>query len=73
MSLAYELARPALFCDLFLASFDTQRWRLYEALRWPLPKQSGAEEIATGEALTRFVQRGMTNQPVIWTQVKDAS
>lgn len=67
--IAYRLALQAAsaFCDLLLAAFDTQRWRLYEALRWPLPAQSGAEEIVAGEALTRFIQRGMTSQPMAWT------
>ncbi len=52
------------FADLLVATFDTQRWRLYEALRWPLPPKSGAAEIAAGEALTRYVQRGMQEEIV---------
>lgn len=68
MWIAYRLTLQAAstFCDLVLATFDTQRWRLYEALRWPLPRQSGEEEIAAGEALTRYLQRGMTSAPVVW-------
>lgn len=68
MWMAYRLTLQAasIFSDLLLATFDTQRWRLYEALRWPLPAQSGEEEIAAGEALTRYIQRGMTSAPVPW-------
>ncbi|HXF86233.1 MAG TPA: hypothetical protein VNK49_12675 [Anaerolineales bacterium] len=32
----------------------------------PLPQQSGTEKISAGEALTRFIQRGMTSQPTTW-------
>lgn len=58
---AYRMAAQAAmeFCDLVLAVFDTQRWLLYEALRWPLPSQSGQAERTAGEALTRCIQRGM--------------
>lgn len=73
MWIAYTLTlqAAAAFCDLVLATFDTQRWRLYEALRWPLPAQSGAEEVAASEALTRFIQRGMTTTPVSWVHPQD--
>jgi len=47
------------FADLLVSTFDTQRWQLYEALHRPLPSESGAAEIAAGQALTRYVQRGM--------------
>ena len=68
MAVAYDLlVQSALpFADLLLAAFDTHRWRLYEALRWPPPAESGAPEIAAGQALTRFVQRGMTDEPVLY-------
>lgn len=61
-----RLGKALIFCGLLLAAFDTQRWRLYEALRWPLPAQSGAEELAAGQALTRFIQRGMMDAPLQW-------
>ncbi|RME41147.1 MAG: hypothetical protein D6794_01080 [Deltaproteobacteria bacterium] len=66
MLVAYFLLLQAActFADLLMATFDTQRWRLYEALRWPLPTESGPTEIATGEALTRFIQRGFADPPV---------
>ncbi|MFN3763291.1 MAG: hypothetical protein ACK4WK_08845 [Anaerolineae bacterium] len=72
MGLAYALLlqAAAVFCDLVLAAFDTQRWRLYEALRWPLPAQSGEAEIASGQALTRFLQRGMTDHPIRFSSGK---
>ena len=65
MALAYVLALGAAetFADLLLAAFDTHRWRLYESLRWPLPKTS-EEEQAAGAALTRYVQRGLLDVPV---------
>jgi len=65
MGVAYALAVQAAqpFADLLVATFDTHRWLLYEALRWPLPAQSGEPEIAAGEALTRYIQRGMLDEP----------
>jgi hypothetical protein len=74
MALAYYLMlmpAAAAFADLLLATFDTQRWRLYEALRWPLPTQSGEVEIAAGQALTRFIQRGMTKEAVRYQHLPD--
>ncbi|MGB9873080.1 MAG: hypothetical protein ACPLYD_15665 [Anaerolineae bacterium] len=61
MLLAANLARsPArTFAVLVQSAFDLYRWRLYEALRWPLPEEKGPTEIAAGQALTRYVQRGM--------------
>jgi hypothetical protein len=52
MVTAYALALSAAetFADLLLAAFDTHRWRLYE---------SREHEKASGEALTRFIQRGL--------------
>jgi hypothetical protein len=60
MVTAYALALNAAetFADLLLAAFDTHRWRLYESLRWPLP-DAREHEKASGEALTRFIQRGL--------------
>ena len=70
MALAGILLRQsaALFADLLVATFDTQRWRLYEALRWPLPEETGQAEVARGLALTRFIQRGMTDGAVRYQQ-----
>lgn len=67
MLTAYALALSAAetFADLLLAAFDAHRWRLYQALRWPLPASSDAEP-AAGAALTRFVQRGMVDAPVTY-------
>lgn len=42
------------FGELLVAAFDTQRAKLYEALRWPLP-ENPAEEILRGEELTAFL------------------
>lgn len=68
MGIAYHLLLQAAasFCDLVLAVFDTQRWRLYEALRWELPEESGESEIRSGQALSRYLQRGMSESPIHW-------
>ncbi len=60
MAAAYGLAlsAAATFADLLLAAIDTHRWALYESMHRPLPEQGEAER-AAGEALTRFIQRGM--------------
>lgn len=69
MWIAYRLILQAAlpFADLVQSAFEVHRWRLYEAFRWPLPAESGAAEIAAGEALSRFVQRGMSEAPVKYT------
>jgi hypothetical protein len=46
-----------IYGELVRACFDVHRVRLYEALRWPLPK-SPAEEKKIGEQLTLFLHRG---------------
>ncbi len=73
MALSYALLvqRTQTFAELVLAVFDTQRWRLFEALHWPLPGESGQKEITAGEALTRFVQRGPMGAPVRYASKPD--
>jgi hypothetical protein len=60
MLLAAWLARsPArTFAVLVQSAFDLYRWRLYEAMHFPAPEEKGDAEVATGEALTRYIQRG---------------
>lgn len=43
--------------DIVEAAFDVHRFKLYEALRWPVPKNPAAEG-ETGKALTRYLWRG---------------
>ncbi len=71
MGLAYipALGAASTFADLLLAAFDAYRWALYESLRWPPPASSEAEQTA-GEALTRFVQRGMLDEVVTYQHKK---
>lgn len=66
MFLAARLARqPArTFAILVQSAFDLYRWRLYEALHWPLPTAMGETEIVAGQALTRYIQRGMLDHPL---------
>ncbi len=61
MLLATYLARsPArTFAVLVQSAFDLYRWRLYEALHFPVPEEKGDAERAAGEALTRYIQRGV--------------
>jgi len=59
LALAYvwlmESARG--YADLIVSAFDLYRWKLYEALDWPRPKDRGAE-VESGRALTEFLWRG---------------
>ena len=55
-----------IYGDLLRAAFDLHRLKLYEALRWPLPESSGAAERASGERLTMFLHRGLTESPVAY-------
>jgi hypothetical protein len=61
MLLAAWLARsPArTFAVLVQSAFDLYRWRLYEALRFPVPEEKGDAERAAGQSLTRYIQRGV--------------
>ncbi len=43
--------------DLIRSAFDIHRFKLYEALKWPLPT-SPAQEAAWGEKLTEYLFRG---------------
>ena len=43
--------------DIVEAAFDLHRFKLYEALRWPIPLNPAAEWEA-GKALTRYLWRG---------------
>jgi hypothetical protein len=69
--IAYLLALQAAmsYTDLIEAAFDLYRWELYKAAHWPLPEQSGEEEVRAGKALTEFLWRG-TGGLVTYTQPK---
>jgi hypothetical protein len=54
--LARSLART--FAVLVQSAFDLYRWRLYEALHFPVPEEKGDAERAAGQSLTRYIQRG---------------
>jgi hypothetical protein len=41
------------------SAFDLYRWRLYEALHFPVPEEKGDAERAAGQSLTRYIQRGV--------------
>jgi len=47
----------SLYADLIRSVFDLYRFRLYEAMKWPLP-ENPAQEKAYGEKLTRYLFRG---------------
>ncbi len=49
------------YADMIESAFDLYRFRLYEALHWPLP-EAGKDESAHGQALTEFLWRGTTPQ-----------
>ena len=53
----YTLHVAETFGDLVEATFDLHRWKLYEALRWPLPKHP-ADERAAGREITAYLYRG---------------
>jgi hypothetical protein len=61
MLLAAWLARsPArTFAVLVQSAFDLYRWRLYEALHFPVPEEKGDAKRAAGQSLTRYIQRGV--------------
>jgi hypothetical protein len=46
--------RAAVFGDLLVGAFDTQRIKLYQTLRWPLP-ETPAEERIRGEEITAYL------------------
>ena len=54
---AAMIATAKVYGDLVEAAFDVYRWRLYEALKWPMPK-TPADERGIGAALTEYVWRG---------------
>jgi hypothetical protein len=51
------VSAAGLYGDLITAAFDVHRPQLYQALRWPLPKNP-SEEKALGTALTKYLWRG---------------
>lgn len=60
------LAPAQTFAMLVQSVFDLHRWKLYKSLHWPLPERSGEAETTAGEALTRYIQRGMVEKPVLY-------
>jgi hypothetical protein len=57
----WMLRAASVYGDLLEASFDLHRFKLYEALHWPLPKNP-AEELPLGNALTAYLWHG-SDQP----------
>jgi hypothetical protein len=55
--------RAKAFGELLESAFDVYRMDLYRQLRWPLPLGTG-DELAIGEALSRFLLRGPTGESV---------
>ncbi len=53
----WMLRAASVYGDLLEASFDLHRFKLYEALHWPLPKNP-AEELPLGSALTAYLWHG---------------
>jgi len=47
------------YADLMRATFDTYRFVLYDALKFPLP-ESDEDEYRYGEALTQYLKRGIS-------------
>ncbi len=73
MVVAYILANQSAmaYSDLIDATFDTQRFILYESVHWPLPQKTGKHEIILGEQLTAFFWRGYSEKPITLTQSKE--
>jgi hypothetical protein len=51
------VSAAGLYGELVTAAFDVHRLQLYQALRWPLPKNP-SEERNIGTALTKYLSRG---------------
>ncbi|HNC32186.1 MAG TPA: hypothetical protein PKX08_19380 [Cyclobacteriaceae bacterium] len=59
------------YSDLIEATFDTQRFALYESVHWRLPQKTGKVEVVLGEQLTAFFWRGYSEKPITLTQSKE--
>lgn len=63
MFYAYRRALRAaeVYAALIVAAYDLHRFQLYQALRWPLPKNPANERVQ-GAALTTYLWRGSDRQ-----------
>jgi hypothetical protein len=61
----WAVSQAETYGDLFVSSFDLYRFELYEAVRWPAPKDSESEK-AAGERLSYFLQRGFISPAVFY-------
>lgn len=66
----WSLTQAETYGDLLEAAFDLYRFALYEALRWPLPKDSSDEKIE-GERLSQYLHRGFTQRSVFFKHPED--
>ncbi|MEO0409110.1 MAG: hypothetical protein AAF289_17340 [Cyanobacteria bacterium P01_A01_bin.135] len=62
----WMLLAATTYGELLEAAFDLYRFKLYEALRWPLP-QNPAEEQHSGELLTAYLWRGLRTASLQFT------
>jgi hypothetical protein len=60
----WVLSSAQLYGDLLESAFDLYRKCLYDALRWPIPKNP-AEELKLGSALTEYLWRG-SDADFVW-------
>jgi hypothetical protein len=51
------LGAATVYAELVESCYDVHRWRLYEALHWPLPA-TPAEERQRGQQVTAYLLRG---------------
>ena len=66
----WALSAARVYGDLLEAAFDLYRFELYEALRFPLPKDT-SEEKAKGEELTAYLFYGSVAEPITFQKPKD--
>lgn len=57
--------------ELIRAAFDLYRFKLYEAVRWSPPEETGEAERVQGERLTQYLFRGLTKEPVRFERPKE--
>jgi hypothetical protein len=66
----WALSAAVVYGDLLEAAFDLHRFELYEALRFPLPKDT-SEEKGKGDELTAYMFYGSVAQPVTFQKYTD--
>ncbi len=71
-SYRWAVVAAGAYGELLESTYDLHRWTLYEALRWPLPRNP-AEEKATGEAVTKYLRRGSDRPAPVFTVIDRAT